>query len=217
MAPTSLLEQLGSKGADIDAITHKIVKNKRQIPVLVDALQAERSSKKYAYEKALRRVSETKPVLLYPHFDVFIRMLDNENSFLKWGAIMTVANLAAVDTKNRFEEIFRKYYAPIRGPVMVTAANVIGSSGKIVRAKPALADAITKEILKVENANYLNKGELSPECRNVVIGQAIDAFDQFYERIGPKNRILNFVKRQLKNTRKQVVKKAERFIRNHSS
>jgi hypothetical protein len=153
---------------------------------------------------------------MVPHFEVFIRMLDSDNSFLKWGAIMTVANLAAVDRENRFQSIFRKYYAPIGGPVMVTAANIIGSSATIVRARPELADSITKEILKVEKARYLNKGEPSPECRNVVIGQAIDAFDQFYDRIGPKTRVVNFVKRQLSNTRKQVVKKAERFIRNHS-
>ena len=133
------------------------------------------------------------------------------------GAIMTVANLTAVDTKNRFKAIFRKYYAPISGPVMVTAANVIGSSGNIVRAKPELADTVTKEILKVEKAGYLNKGEPSPECRNVAIGQAIDAFDQFYDRIGPKKKVLNFVKRQLTNTRKQVAKKAEQFMSKHSS
>ncbi|MBN2320350.1 MAG: hypothetical protein JXR49_14805 [Acidobacteria bacterium] len=216
MAFESILDQLGVRGADIGSIADQLVKNRRHIPLLVEALQVEKSSKKYAYEKTLRLVSEMKPELLYPHFDVFVRMLDNDNSFLKWGAIMTVANLTAVDTKNRFEKIFRKYYAPIGGPVMVTAANVIGSSEKIVRAKPELADAVTKEILKVEKSNYLNKGEPSPECRNVAIGQAIDAFDQFYDRIGPKTKVLNFVKRQLTNTRKQVAGKAERFMKKHA-
>lgn len=217
MASKSILDQLGVKGADIGSVADQLVKNRRQIPVLVEALQVEKSSKKYAYEKALRRVSEIRPELLFPHFDVFIRMLDNENSFLKWGAIMTVANLTAVDTENRFEDIFRKYYAPISGPVMVTAANVIGSSVNIVRAKPELADPVVKEILKVEKARYLNKAEPSPECRNVAIGHAIDAFDQFYDRIGSKNKVLNFVKRQLGNTRKPVARKAERFVRKHSS
>jgi len=216
MAAKDLLDQLGEKGAEIDAIAAQIVKNRRQIPGLVEALQIEKSSPQYAYEKALRRVSEIRPELLYPHFDVFVRMLDNDNSFLKWGAIMTVANMTAVDTKNRFEEIFRDFFAPIKGPVMVTAANVIGSSGKIVRAKPALADAVTKEILQVEKAGYLNKGKPSPECRNVAIGHAIDAFDQFYDRISTKSKVLNFVKRQLTNTRKQVAVKAERFIKKHS-
>ena len=216
MTPTGILDQLGAKGADIDSIADQLVKSKKQVSAVVEALQTEKSSRKYAYEKVLRRLSEIRPELLYPHFDVFIRMLDNENSFLKWGAIMTVANLTAVDTKNRFEAVFRKYYAPIGGPAMVTAANIIGSSEKIVRARPALADAVTKEILKVEKASYLHKGEPSPECRNVVIGQAIDTFGQVFDYIGPKNKVLNFVKRQLTNTRKQVARKAERFVSKHS-
>ena len=217
MVPTNILDQLGARGADIDSISDQLVKNRRQIPILVEALQVEKSSKKYAYEKALRRVSEISPELLYPYFDVFARMLDNENSFLKWGAIRTMANLTAADTKTKFDNIFRKYYTPIGGPVMVTAANIIGASVDIVRARPALADSVTKEILKVEKARYLNKGEPSPECRNVAIGHAIDAFDQLYDRIGPKTKVLNFVKRQLTNTRTQVARKAERFVRKHSS
>ena len=216
MISTNILDQLGAGGADIDSISDQLAKNRRQIPVLVEALQFEKSSKKYAYEKALRRVSEIKPELLYPYFDVFVRMLDHENSFLKWGAIRTVANLTAVDTENRFENIFRKYYTPIGGPVMVTAANIIGASVNIVRSRPALADPVTKEILKVEKARYLYNGEPSPECRNVAIGHAIDAFDLLYDRIGPKTKVLKFVKRQLTNTRTQVAKKAEHFVRKHS-
>lgn len=216
MAHESILEQLGTKGADIDAIATRLTRTKKQIPIVVEALQVEKSSKKYAYEKVLRTLSEKKPELIYPYFDVFSRLLNNDNSFLKWGAIMTIANLTFVDSQNQFEGIFKKYYAPVRGPVMVTAANIIGSSEKIVQAKPMLADSIAVEILKAEKANFQNKGTLSPECRNVVIGQAIDTFDRVFERIGPKTKVMNFIKRQLKNTRKQVVQKAERFMRKHA-
>jgi hypothetical protein len=163
----------------------------------------------------LRLVSERRPELIYPYFDIFVGLLDCDNNFLKWGAIMTVANLTAVDTENKFETVFRKYYAPIKGPAMVTAANIIGSSARIAPAKPELTQRITREILKVEKANYVNKGAPSPECRNVAIGQAIDSFDQFFDQIDDKTKVIAFVKRQSKNTRKPVVKKAERFLRKH--
>ena len=81
--------------------------------------------------------------------------------------------------------------------------------------KPELTERITREILKVEKAKYVNKGALSPECRNVAIGQAIDSFDAFFGQIDNKARVVAFVKRQLKNTRKPVVKKAERFLRKY--
>jgi hypothetical protein len=139
----------------------------------------------------------------------------HENSFLKWGAIITVANLTAADTEGRFEAIFDGYYAPICGPTMVTAANLIGSSPRIIRAKPHLAQRITQKILKVEGAKYEHHGSPSPECRNVAIGHAIDAFDQFFDLIDDKAAVLAFARRQLQNTRKQAARKAERFLRTH--
>ena len=99
---------------------------------------------------------------------------------------------------------------------MVTAANIIGGSAKIALAKPELTHRITREILKVEKAKYENKGAPFPECRNVAIGQAIDSFDGFFHQIDNKAKVIAFVKRQLKNSRSQVVKKAERFLRKHN-
>ena len=215
MVRSSVLEQLGVKGADIEAIADRLIKNSSLISQLVEVLKVEKSSKKFAYEKTLRRISEKKPELIYPYFDTYTALLDSENSFLKWGAILTMANLTAVDSKNKFEEIFKLFYKPVRGQDMITAANTIGCSPVIARAKPELAEKIANEILKVEKTNFLYKGEPSPECRNVAIGHAIDAFDQFFDRVASQKKIVNFVERQLGNTRKQVVKKAERFLRNH--
>lgn len=217
MGKPDVLRQLAVKGADIHAIADRLIKDRKQIPTLVQALQSEKSSKKFAYEKALRLVSEKQPGLIYPYFDAFIELLDCDNSFLKWGAIITVGNLASVDTKKKFEAIFEKYYAPIAGPALVTAANIIGSSVTIAQAKPSLVDSITREILKVERAKFHRKGSPSPECRNVAIGQAIDSFDRFFDRIRDKKAVLKFVKRQLKNTRKPVVSKAEQFIHKYES
>ncbi len=213
MANPSILEALAVKGADIGALADRLIADSRQIPELVNALQTEKSAKKYACEKILRIVSERRPDLIYPHFEAFINLLDCENNFLKWGAIMTVANLTAADKEKKFESIFGKYFDPISGPTMVTAANIIGSSVTIVRSKPALADAVIKEILRVEKAKYRMKGSISPECRNVAIGHAIDSFEKLFGQIGNKADVTAFVKRQLKNPRKQVAKKAEQFLR----
>ncbi len=211
----SVTQQLSRKGVNIAAIVDQVIARPDGIAELIEALKVERRAVKFSYEKVLRQVSERRPELIYPYFDVFAGLLDSDNSFLKWGAIMTVANLTAVDAENKFEAIFRKYYAPIPGPAMVTAANVIGSSAKIALAKPELTQRIAREILKVDKARYQSKGLPSPECRNVAIGHAIDSFERFFEQIDDKAKIVAFVKRQLRNTRKQVVKKAERFLRKH--
>ena len=217
MAKAKVVEQLGQKGVDIEAIAGQVIAHPESIAELVEAVQTEKGTAKYAYEKVLRLVSERQPELICPYFDVFVALLDSDNSFLKWGAIMTVANLVAVDVERKFEGIFEKYYHPIKGPAMVTAANIIGSSARIAQARPELAPRIVGEILKVEKATYERRGAPSPECRNVVIGQAIDAFGQFFDLIPDQTAVLKFVKRQLKNTRKPVVEKAEKFLRQRAS
>ncbi len=211
-----ITEKLSRKGADVDAIAAEVIEKPEAIDELVEGVMAPKGTLRYGFEKVLRKISEQRPDLVYPYFDRYVELLDNPNSFLKWGAILTIGNLAAVDSAGRFEKIFRKYYAPISGPVMVTAANTIGASVKIIEAKPELAQRIARVILKVEKAEFEKRGEPSPECRNVAIGQAIDAFDQVFDQIDNKPAVVRFVKRQLKNTRPPVVKKARAFLARHA-
>jgi len=108
MAKASIPQRLKAKEIDAATTAEQLITSPGQIPELVKALQTEKGSAKYRYEKSLRLVSDRRPELIYPCFD---------------------------------------------------------------------------------------------------------AFDQFFDRIDDKAAILAFAKRQLQNTRKQVVKKAERFLR----
>jgi len=96
---------------------------------------------------------------------------------------------------------------------MITAVNIVGHSWKFALAKPYLTKKITNEILKVQDAEYLDKGKISAECKNVVCGKAIDSFSLFFDRIENKKPVLDFVKKQLKNRRAPVRKKAEKFLK----
>jgi hypothetical protein len=217
MTTLNVAEQIGQKGADIGRIAESVIENPEHVADLITGIQAPRGAIRFSYEKALRLISERRPELIYPHFDLFATLLDCDNNFLKWGAIMTIANLTAIDDRRKFEAIFEKYYAPIPGPVMVTAANIIGGSARIVPAKPHLTGRITTEILKVEKGKYRVHDHPSPECRNVAIGHAIESFDQFFDRVEDKPAVLQFVTRQLKNSRPAVAKKAAQFLRRHGA
>ena len=212
MNEQKIIEQIKSK-KDIDELVYQVIKNPKLIEVLISTIDSEKGSIKFGCEKIVRLVSEKKPELVYPYFDFLVKLLDSENNFLKWGAIITISNLSSVDSKNQFEKIFNKYYAPVTGPIMVTAANIVGSSWKIVQAKPKLTDRIVDEILKIEKAKYEHKGELSPECNNVVCGHAIDSFERFFEKVKNQKKIMAFIKRQLNNTRPSVKKRAEKFMK----
>jgi hypothetical protein len=113
MAKASVLQQLKTKEIDVAAAAERLVANPGEIPELVEALQAEKGSAKYRYEKALRLVSERRPELIYPYFDAFAALLGHENNFLKWGAIMTVANLTAADIhKERLRDRYVRAISP---------------------------------------------------------------------------------------------------------
>ncbi len=211
-----IAEKLSRKGADVAAIAAEVLDRPEVVEELVAGVMAPKGTLRYGFEKVLRKVSEERPELVYPYFDRYVELLDSPNSFLKWGAILTIANLAPVDTEGRFEKIFKKYYAPVRGPVMVTAANAIGASVKIIQAKPELARRIRRILLEIEQAEFEKHGEPSPECRNVAIGQTIDAFDQVFDRIDDRGAVVSFVRRQLDNTRPAVVKKARAFLARHA-
>jgi hypothetical protein len=215
MIGDQIILSLSQKGADREAIAAEVLKRPEMIPVLLEGLAAKKVNIKYGAEKVLRLVSEKRPELIYPHFDRFVELMEEENKFLKWGAIMIIANLVAADAEQRFEKIFDRYFAPISGPVMVTAANIIGGTAKIARAKPALTERIVSAILKVEKARYLMHEELSPECNNVVCGHAIEALAEIYDQIRDKKRVRDFVHRQLASSRPAVQKKARAFFKTH--
>jgi hypothetical protein len=208
-------DEISKKGFDAEKIAGQVINEPDCIAGLIDGIKAAKGTLRYGYEKVLRLVSERKPELIYPYFDVYTELLDSDNSFIKWGTILTIANLVEVDKEKKFEKIFEHYYCPITGPVMVTAANIIGSSEKIVSARPQLTARITDEILKVEKAKYYMHGTLSPECRNVAMGHAIDTFFTIFDKIENKDAVIKFVRKGLDNSRKSVVKKAEKFLKRH--
>lgn len=212
MTKKALQTRIAGQSVNHEARAARVAKKAESLPELFAGLRAEKPEIKYGCLKRLRAISEKEPAALYPEFGRFADMLDSENTFLKWGAIIIIGNLAAVDSGDKIGRILDRYLAPISGPVMITAANTIGGAGKIARAKPRLADRIVRALLRVEAANYQ-----TPECRNVALGHVVKSLDLFFEHIGDPDPVLAFVQRQLDNSRNAVKKKAAAFLKKHGS
>ena len=104
--------------------------------------------------------------------------------------------------------VFDKYFELLQDRVMITAAHVVDNSSTIAKSKPDLTSDITASLLKVERAQ-----QSSPECRDILIGKAIIAFDGYFEQIEDKDKIIAFVKRQISNRRNATKVKAQRFLK----
>ncbi len=210
MTATDIFRRVAQKGSRKEEMAEEAAGNPAMLSALVTGLNHQTAAIKFGCAKILRFVSEKYPAVLYPRIEVFIRLLQCSNTFIRCDAARIIANLCAVDTENRFESIFEKFFAPITGTALIPAANVIGCASSIALAKPVLSGPIVCELLKAEKAKYT-----TPECHNIVLGHTIQSFDRFFDQIEDKAAIARFVRKQLRNSRPATRKKAEVFVRKH--
>ena len=203
-----LIERISIKGSDKEEIADSIADDPERIEEVLGGLSSKKAPVKFGCAKVLRIISEVHPEALYPYIDSFIKLLDSENNIMKWEGIYVIGNLACVDKAKRIDTILTRYLKPIKGPVMITAANVIGSAAKIAAAKPYLAERIAKAMLNVQHAEYA-----TAECRNVALGHALDAFEIFFDNIKNKQPVIDLVTKQMDNTRNSTRKRAEKLLK----
>lgn len=211
------IKEMLEKKPDVNEFAKYISEHIEAIPLLIAIIAEDKGSTKFFCEKTIRLISEGEPELIYPYFDEISRFIDSKNSFIKWGGLITLSNLAAVDEENKFKDIYEKYFSMIDSESMITAGNVVGNAWKIILKNPEYEGDITKRLLGVANNTYINKGKPSPECRNIMLGNVIDCFDKYYKISGNKKEMIEFAAGQRNNTRKPVAKRAEKFLEEHPS
>jgi len=203
--------ELDTKEKTAEDIAQDAIDNPDLLPEILEGITSKNSQVKFKSAKALSLLGEKSPQKLYPHFDFFITLLDNDNNILKWNAQDVIANLTSVDTERKFDQIFEKFYGALNEGSLVTAAHVVENSGKIARAKPAFEDRITSHLLKIEEAPVP-----TPECTEILVGKSLIAFDEYFDQIRDKSGVISFAKKQLKGSRKATRTKAEKFLKKHN-
>jgi hypothetical protein len=206
-----VLEQLANKSITREQLAEQVKADFELLPEILKGVSSPQPHVRYGCAKILMIISEEQPEKLYPHMDFFVHLLNSEYRILTWSALAVLANLTTVDTKNKFDTIFDKYYRFLNDEYMVTVANVVGHSSKIAKAKPQLTEKITKELLKVEKIH--TTPHLTPECKNVIVQKTITSLGTYFNQIQNKEDVISFVKRQRTNTRKTARMEAERFLK----
>ncbi len=210
-----LLADRLSKTPNLGGVIQDEMSDPDKIPLLLEIMRTDQSPVKYTAEKVLRMISELNPALVYPYFDDIAVMLYSDNSFLKWGAIITLSNLIAIDTEKKFDKIYEKYFSFIQSDSMISAGNVIKNAWKFVLANPDAEGDITRRLLATSDHVYLNKGKPSTECSKIIAGGVIDCFDEYFFLSANKEEMIAFAASQRNNTRKAVAKKAAAFMKKH--
>jgi hypothetical protein len=176
---------------------------------LSEALEGILSKKDEVRSKSftiLMHVSEEQPKVLYPKWDYLADFLDSDNHYQRYIAINLLANLAVVDTENKFEKIFDKYFSNIDGNRTMVAGQAALNSGKIAKAKPGLQTKITHRLLNIEKTH---KGKQI----DLIKAYVIEAFNEYFEESSDKNKILDFVDAQLESKSPKTRKLAKEFLK----
>ncbi|MGB9978560.1 hypothetical protein [Methanobacterium sp.] len=96
-----------------------------------------------------------------------------------------IANLSAVDSQGRINNIFEKLYNFLSDESMITAGHVIDNSWKIVKSKPEYQKKVTNKLLELENIPR------NQECKNILLGKAILSFDKYFDEIQNKEQVIS--------------------------
>jgi hypothetical protein len=207
-----LLMKVANKSVTKEELRQKVEQDFGLLSVLLTGVDSSKAAVRYGCAKVLMDLSAAHPERLFPYMDAFIDLLDSKYRILTWNALAIIANLARVDVDQKFDSIFEKYYSFLNNEYMVTVANVVGNSGKIALAKSYLIPRITVELLKVEHVSVTP--HLTEECKSVIAEGAIKTFNLFFDKLEKeeKKKVLAFVGRHLKSSRRTLGAKAADFL-----
>jgi truncated hemoglobin YjbI len=200
-----MISELENKDITPNMFAKKIIENPDLIYQYLDGLVSKNETYRYNCFKVLYIISENKPNLLYPHWNFFANHLRSDNNYHKMSAVLIIANLASVDTENRFEDVFDEFFENLKSKKTIVPIYIVKSSGKIVNHKPDFEGKITDLLLNIENIHLGKQIEL-------VKSAVIESFSEFYENADKKDEILRFVKNQIDSDSPKTRKCAKEFL-----
>ena len=200
------------KDAEIQAetIVNKVISEKTSISELLDAIISKDESIRYPNAIAVEKISKEHPSLLYPEWNYFADLLKSKNAFHRSIAITTIANLINIDDQNKFDALFDEYFKHLDDASVMVSRYLAIQCGTIAKAKPKLKSKITEILLRIDESQH-------PQSRKDLIkGDIIESFGEYCEELEDRDRITEFVKKQLKSSSPSTVRKAKKFLSAHS-
>jgi hypothetical protein len=158
--------------------------------------------------KILQNISEKHPNFLYPHWDFFVTHMKSKNNYHKTAAIIILSNLTNIDSKNKFDEIFEKFFDTLKSEKTIPPIYLIKNTPKIIKSKPHLEERITNILLNIDSIHQGKQIEL-------VKSAVIESFYEYYHDSSHHKEIMKFVQKQLTSSSPKTQKIAKQFLLNY--
>jgi hypothetical protein len=197
---------LDKKMADITPIAQHALVDERYRNHLLENLLVKKENIRYNSFRALKRISEDQPELLYPQWDFFENHMHSQNSYHKMSAVLILADLCRIDMTGKFEKIFDEFYDLLDDKSMVVSAYVSNVSRKIVGYKPELEQKITRRLLAIDRTRHRD------DRKELIKAWIIESFELYFARSFLQKEILSFVKKQTGSGSNKTRKAAKKFL-----
>jgi hypothetical protein len=120
---------------------------------------------------------------------------------------LILANLASVDLRGRLDGALDRYFAPLLGPVLMLAATTVKGGAGIGLGRPELAEDVVQRLITVAHGRYR-----TPECRNLILGHAVEAIDSLLSEVADPTPVLAWVRSLGDNPRMATRQRAMRLL-----
>jgi len=214
MTRQALIDWLKLK-PDLDSVILKRTVEPDLISCMVDVIENDSGTIKFHCDKILQELSQIHPEWVYPEFDRIASHITSTNHFIQWGALITLSHLIVYDGGKKFMRIYPEYLKLAASDSMVTAANASKGLMALIPIHPELESDIVRYLIRCEDRTYLYKGEVSEECRSIMICHVLDFCDHISNSSAYKKDMVAFAKRHTDNPRKKTAQKAKAFVDRH--
>jgi hypothetical protein len=202
-----MLTELDRKNVDVKKFAQDALEDKAILADLLEGVLSKKEKIRFNCFKVLLFISEKHPRILYTQWEFFVRLLQSDNTYLKYIATYIIANLAQDDPEGKFERVFNRYYALLDDKSIIPASHVAANSPKIAEAKPHLQTKIVNRLLDVDKTHH------KPERKDLIKSYVIEAFGKLIEGVRNKKKMIEFVKEQREAKSPKTRKKAKEFMK----
>ena len=203
-----LLREKGNKAAE--ELATRAATDQRALAEVMTLATSPVKRVKNGAAKTLKILSQDRPDLLVPRLRDFIRLMDFNDTIVRWIAMDVVGNLAELDGQNALNnKALGVFLSRALDPALVTAAHAVDNLGKIGLYKPRFRKQITERLLQADTVDR------APDCREILAGKVVTALSRFVNEVprGPiREAIAEYVTRHLLNGRPATRKKAQKLL-----
>lgn len=209
MDEITLIEKIADKDVNINEFVNQVIRDENiREEIIKQLLTNEKIMVYYHCFYIISKASQDKPELFYNHWNDFVSLLDNKNSYHRDIGLTLIANLTKVDVRNYFIDLFPRYIKHFNDDKFMTAQSFVINLKKIIKNKVEFTEKVIDLLIGVDTiCSYTEKQ------RELLKSDIIDVMEEAYPILIDKNKIMEFIKAQSASSSPKTRKRVKEFLK----